>query len=113
MTEPKNWLDPDEADRILTPPNAGWIEVHQNKINRLLAQHHMNVHGKPSPHPELQGWLVEQQVPKTRPRTVAALCELINQFELQDRFGDAAECLRSNSSQGISMWCRAVIDPSI
>src|SRR6266446_515443 len=73
----------------------------------------MNVHGKPSPQPELLGWLVEQQVPKTRPRTLAALCEFINQFELQDRYGEAADCLRSNSSQGVKMWLRSVLDPSI
>src|ERR1700674_972346 len=111
MTEPKNWLDPEEQDRILTPPNAGWIEAHQDKVNRLLAQHHMNVHGKPSAQPELQRWMVEQQVPKTRPKTVADMVNLINQFELQDRYEDAAECLRMNASQGVKMWCRAVIDP--
>jgi hypothetical protein len=41
------------------------------------------------------------------------MCDLISEFEKQERYVDAVTLLKMNASPGVKVWVRSVIDPDI
>src|SRR2546423_7843504 len=61
-------------------------------------------------------WTIQPSTPtisKTRPQSVSEMIGLIQRFEKQEQYSSAVELLKMNSSVGLRMWLRAVMDPNI